>query len=71
MEKNPYYFWAEKEIGNLNPKIDAYAKLIVQEYDKFFNGEITIEEFEVNTPEIEESTSLNYIRNMIIKLQLT
>lgn len=71
MEKNPYYFWAEKEIGNSNPKIDAYARLIVQEYDKFFNGEITIEEFEVNTPEIEESTSLNYIRNMILKLQLT
>ena len=71
MEKNPYYSWAEKEIGNSNPNIDAYARLIVQEYDKFFNGEITIEEFELNTPEIEESTSLNYIRNMIIKLQLT
>lgn len=66
MEKNAYYFWAEKEIGNSNPNIDAYARLIVQEYDKFFNGEITIEEFEVNTPKINEDTPLNYIRNCIV-----
>ena len=70
MEKNPYYFWAEKEIGNENPIIDEYAKLITQEYDKFFNGEITIEEFEQNTPEINEDTPLNYIRNIIISSEV-
>ena len=41
MEKSPYYHWVEKEIGNENPIIDSYAKLIIQEYDKFFNGERT------------------------------
>lgn len=66
MEKNSYYYWVEKEIGNENPIIDAYAKLIVQEYDKFFNGEITIEQFKENTPEIEVETPLNYIRNMLV-----
>jgi hypothetical protein len=67
MEKNPYYFWAEKEIGNENPIIDLYAKLITQEYDKFFSGEITLEEFEINTPKIDEESSLNYIRDRIIE----
>jgi hypothetical protein len=66
MEKNSYYYWVEKEIGNENPIIDSYAKLIVQEYNKFFNGEITIEQFKENTPEIEVETPLNYIRNMLV-----
>lgn len=66
MEKSSYYFWAEKEIGNENPIIDSYAKLIVEQYNKFFDGEITLEEFEANTPKIEEETTLNYIRDMLL-----
>ena len=61
-----YVWWASREIGNLNPNIDAYAKLIQEEYKKLINNEITLDEFKDNTPEINEETTLNYIRNMII-----
>jgi len=67
MEKSPYYYWAEKEIGNEDPIIDSYAKLIVQEYDKFFGGEITLDQFKANTPKIEVESPLNYIRDRIIE----
>ena len=33
---------------------------------KKINNEITIDQFKDNTPEINEETTLNYIRNMII-----
>ena len=62
-----YAWWAEQEIGNENPKINDYAILITQEYQKLINNEITFEEFELNTSPIEEETSLNYIRNRIIE----
>ena len=62
-----YAYYAEQEIGNSNPIVNDYAVLITQEYEKLENNEITIEEFEANTPEIEEETTLNYIRNNIIQ----
>ena len=61
-----YAWWASREIGNPNLNIDAYAKLIQEEYKKLINNEITLDEFKDNTPEINEETTLNYIRNMII-----
>lgn len=61
-----YAWWAEREIGNSNPNINDYAILIIQEYQKLELNQITIEEFEQNTPEIDEDTPLNYIRNCII-----
>jgi hypothetical protein len=62
-----YAWWATQEIGNQNSNIDSYAKLLTQEYQKLINGEINIEQFEENTPEIDEETPLNYIRNRIIE----
>jgi len=62
-----YAWWASREIGHENPNIDAYAVLLTQEYQKLENGEITIEEFETNTPKISEETPLNYIRDRIIE----
>lgn len=61
-----YAWWASIEIGNPNLNIDAYAKLIQEEYKKLINNEITLDQFKDNTPEINEETTLNYIRNMII-----
>jgi hypothetical protein len=62
-----YAYYAQQEIGNENQIINDYAALITQEYQKLNNGDITIEEFEENTPEISEETTLNYIRNRIIE----
>jgi hypothetical protein len=62
-----YAWWAQKEIGHQNLNIDSYAKLIQQEYQKLINNKISLEEFESNTPEIDEETLLNYIRNRIIE----
>jgi hypothetical protein len=62
-----YAWWAEQEIGNENLNIDTYARLIQQEYQKLVNNEITLEEFEINTPKIDEETPLNYIRDRIIE----
>jgi hypothetical protein len=64
---NRYAWWASREIGNKNLNIDEYAKLITQEYKKLETGEITIEGFQQNTPEIGDDTCLNYIRNKIIE----
>lgn len=61
-----YAWWAEQEIDNPSENISTYAKLIVNEYKKLLNGEIDINEFEKNTPEIEENTVLNYIIKCII-----
>lgn len=61
-----YAWWAEQEINHENQNISDYANLIVEEYQKLINQEITIEQFESNTPEINEDTPLNYIRNRII-----
>lgn len=63
---NRYAWWATKEIGHQNKKINDYAILIGEQYQRLENGEITVEEFELNTPEIDEETPLNYIRNCII-----
>jgi hypothetical protein len=64
---NRYFWWACREIGNQNSNIDAYAKLIKEEYEKLETGQITIEDFQQNTPEIIDETCLNYIRNKIIE----
>ena len=61
-----YNWWAGQEIGHANPNIDAYAKLINNEFQKLENGEIDIKQFEENTPNIEDETPLNYIRNCIL-----
>lgn len=62
-----YAWWVGQEIGNENLNIDSYAKLIQQEYQKLINNEISLKEFESNTPEIDEETPLNYIKNRIIE----
>lgn len=62
-----YFKYVQNELNHNNSNIDFYARLIQEEYQKLINGEITIEEFEANTPEIDEETSLNYIRNRIIE----
>lgn len=61
-----YAWWATQEIGHENLNINDYAILISEEYQKLNNKEITVEEFRENTPEIDEETPLNYIRNCII-----
>ena len=61
------YMWhAAKEINHFNPNISAYAKLMVKEFARLEKNEITIEEFEKNTPNIEDETPLNYIQTRII-----
>lgn len=61
------YIWhAAKEINHSNPNIDAYAKLMVAEFARLEKNEITIEEFDKNTPNIEDETPLNYIQTRII-----
>lgn len=62
-----YFKYVQNELNHNNSNIDFYARLIQEEYQKLINGEITIEEFEANTPEIDEETPLNYIRNRIIE----
>lgn len=61
-----YAWWTSREIGHKNENINSYALLIQQEYQKLINKQITLKEFELNTPEISEQTPLNYIRNTII-----
>lgn len=61
-----YMWWAAKEINHSNPNIDAYAKLLVAEFTRLEKNEITIEEFDKNTPNIEDDTPLNYIQTRII-----
>ena len=61
-----YMWWVAEELNHTNPNIDAYAKLLISEFARLENGEITIEEYEKNTPNIEDETPLNYIRNQII-----
>ena len=39
-----YNWWAGQEIGHANPNIDAYAKLINNEFQKLENGEIDIKQ---------------------------
>lgn len=62
-----YFKYVQNELNHNNSNIDSYARLIQEEYQKLINGEITIEEFEANTPEIDEETPLNYMRNRIIE----
>ena len=61
-----YMWWVAKELNHENPNIDTYAKLLISEFARLENGEITLEEFNINTPNIEDETSLNYIKNQII-----
>jgi hypothetical protein len=61
-----YMWWVTKELNHSNPNIDAYAKLIISEFARLEKGEITIEEFNKNTSNIEDETPLNYIQNQII-----
>ena len=62
-----YMWWVAQELNQENPNIDTYAKLLISEFARLENGEITLEEYEQNTPSIEDETPLNYIRNQIIK----
>lgn len=62
-----YNWWASQEIGNENPNIDTYAKLINSEFQKLLDGEIDIKQFEDNTPHILDKSPLNYIRDRIIE----
>ena len=62
-----YMWWVEEELNHENPNIDAYAKLLISEFARLENDEITLEEYEQNTPNIEDETPLKYIRNQIIK----
>lgn len=61
-----YIWWATREINHSNPNIDTYAKLMVKEFARLEKNEITIEEFDKNTPNIEDETPLNYIQKQII-----
>ena len=61
-----YMWWVAKELNHSNPNIDAYAKLLISEFAKLEKDEITIEEFNVNTPNIEDETPLNYIKGCIV-----
>jgi hypothetical protein len=61
-----YIWWVAKEVNHTNPNIDTYAKLIISEFARLENNETTIEEFEKNTPNIEDETPLNYIQKQII-----
>jgi len=61
------YMWhAAKEINHFIPNISAYAKLMVKEFARLEKNEITIEEFDKNTPNIEDETPLNYIQRCIV-----
>lgn len=62
------YVWhAAQEIGHADPAVDAYARLIVTEYNRLVAGEITLEEFKANTPNIATETPLNYIQRRIVE----
>ena len=61
-----YMWWVAQELNHSNPNIDSYAKLIISEFARLEKDEITIEEFDKNTPNIEDETPLNYIRNRIL-----
>ena len=61
-----YMWWVAKELNHSNPNIDAYAKLLISEFARLEKKEITIEEFNVNTPNIEDETPLNYIKGCIV-----
>ena len=61
-----YMWWVDKELNHSNPNIDAYAKLLISEFARLEKNETTIEEFNKNTPNIEDETPLNYIQNCII-----
>lgn len=61
-----YMWWVAEELNHSNPNINAYAKILISEFERLETGEITIEEYEQNTSNIEDETPLNYIRNQII-----
>jgi hypothetical protein len=65
------YIWhAANELNHSNPNIDAYAKLLIAEFAKLEKNEITIEEFDANTSNIEDETPLNYIQTRIVMFYL-
>ena len=61
-----YMWWVDKELNHSNPNIDAYAKLLISEFARLEKKEITIEEFNKNTPNIEDETPLNYIKGCVV-----
>jgi hypothetical protein len=61
-----YMWWVAEELGHPNPNIDAYVQLLISEFARLTNNEITIEEFDKNTPNIEDETPLNYIQGRIV-----
>jgi len=61
-----YMWWVAKEVNHSNPNIDAYAKLIIAEFSRLESSEITVEEFDKNTSNIEDETPLNYIQRCIV-----
>lgn len=69
MAKNSYYTHAVEQKENLNSNIAAYATLVVEEYDKWYNHSITLQTFIDNTPNIDSGVwpeTINYIRNQLI-----
>lgn len=68
MTKNPYYKHAVNQKENPNSNIASYATLVVEEYDKYYNNTITMEDFVTNTPNIDDGAwpeQINYIRNQL------
>lgn len=61
-----YMWWVAKDVNHSNPNIDAYAKLIIAEFSRLENNEITVEEFDKNTSNIEDETPLNYIQRCTV-----
>jgi hypothetical protein len=59
-------WWVARDVNNDNPNISAYAKLMISEFAKLENSEITLEEFNKNTANIEDDTPLNYIQRCIV-----
>ena len=69
MTKSSYYTYVVEQKGNSNSNIAAYATLVADEYDKWYNNSITLQTFIDNTPNIDSGVwpeTINYIRNQLI-----
>lgn len=69
MTKSPYYNYAVEQKENPNSNIAAYATLVVNEYDKYYNDSISLQQFIDNTPMIDSGAwpeQINHIRNRLI-----
>tara|TARA_A200000159_G_scaffold73774_1_gene68538 strand:- start:5398 stop:5688 length:291 start_codon:yes stop_codon:yes gene_type:complete len=65
MVKNIYYPFAVEQKDNPNTNIAQYATLVVDEYNKYYNDSITLQQFIDNTPMIDSGVwpeQINHIR---------